>query len=100
MRGLRGKQAPPPPPPPPLTNHKNIGFLNNTARDPLKVTKLPSKHFDVGPSSAGMQNGSLIVALGSPLPSSTKIKKKRNVVKVGHPLTKHLDPRMEDTNFL
>ena len=33
-----------PDPPPPLENHKNIGFLSNTGRDPLKITKLPSQH--------------------------------------------------------
>ena len=29
---------------PTLKNHKNIGFLSNTGLDPLKITKLPSKH--------------------------------------------------------
>ena len=38
----------PPPPPPPLKNHKNIGFLSNTGLDPLKITKLPSKHSMLG----------------------------------------------------
>ena len=31
-----------------LKNHKNIGFLNNTAPDPQKITKLPSKHSMLG----------------------------------------------------
>ena len=35
-------------PPPPLKNRKNIEFLNNTAPDPLKITKLPSKHSMLG----------------------------------------------------
>ena len=32
----------------PLKNHKNIGFLNNTGPDPLKITKLPSQHSMLG----------------------------------------------------
>ena len=28
----------------PLRNKRNIGFLNNTGPDPLKITKLPSQH--------------------------------------------------------
>ena len=28
----------------PLKNHKNIGFLNNTCLDPLKIAKPPSQH--------------------------------------------------------
>ena len=31
-----------------LKNHKNIGFLSNTGRDPLKITKLPSQHSMLG----------------------------------------------------
>ena len=27
----------------PLKNHKNVGFLSNTGRDPLKTTKLPTQ---------------------------------------------------------
>ena len=34
---------------PPLKNHKNIGFLSNTGRDPLKkITKLPSQYSMLG----------------------------------------------------
>ena len=33
---------------PTLKNHKNIGFLSNTGPDPLKITKLPSKHSMLG----------------------------------------------------
>ena len=32
----------------PLKNHKNIGFLNNTGPDPLKITKLPNQHSMLG----------------------------------------------------
>ena len=28
----------------PLKNHKNIVFLSNTGRDPLKIAKLTSQH--------------------------------------------------------
>ena len=71
--------------------HKNIGFPSNTENH--KATK-PA--FNVGPSSARQRNaikmafrwrvddGPLIVAFGSSLPSLTNI----NVVKVRPPLTK------------
>ena len=36
------------PPPPLLNNHKNIGFLCNTAPDLLKLTKLPSQQSMLG----------------------------------------------------
>ena len=29
-------------------NNQNIGFLNNAAPDPLKITKLPSQHLMLG----------------------------------------------------
>ena len=35
-------------PTPPLENHKNIGFLNNTAPGPLKITKLPNQNSMLG----------------------------------------------------
>ena len=71
----------------PLKNHKNIGFSSNTGPDPLKNRKATKPAFIVGPSSARQRNaddGPLIVVLGSSLPSSTK----KNIVKVGPPLTK------------
>ena len=41
-----------PDPPPPLKNHKYVGFLSDTAADPLKITKLhvhvPSQHSMLG----------------------------------------------------
>ena len=41
--GGQGVRTPPPP-----ENYKNIGFLNNTGPDPLKITKLPSQHSMLG----------------------------------------------------
>ena len=32
----------------PLENYENIGFLSNTAPDPLKITKLPIQHSMLG----------------------------------------------------
>ena len=77
------------PPPPPPKNHKNIGFLSNTGLDPLKKQKATKPASNVGPSSSRQRNavqmafrwraddGPLIVAFGSSLPSSIeKIKKK------------------------
>ena len=36
--------------PPPLKNHKNLGFLSNTGRDPLKNYKATKPVFNVGPT--------------------------------------------------
>ena len=36
------------PDPRPLKNHKNIGFLSNTAPDSLKITKLSSQQSKLG----------------------------------------------------
>ena len=47
-RGTRPHPPPPPPPPPLLKNPQNIGFLSNTGRDPLEITKLPSQHSMLG----------------------------------------------------
>ena len=96
MRGSRGVRTPHPPSThTPLKNHKNIGFPSNTENH--EATK-PA--FNVGPSSARQQNaikmafrwraddGPLIVAFGSSLPSLTKI----NVVKVRPLWQNFLDP--------
>ena len=82
-------------PDPPLKNHKNIGFSSNTGPDPLKncsyqsstqwwaIIGTPAKrHFMAFCWRA--DDDPLIVVLGAFLPSS----KKKNVVKVGPPLTK------------
>ena len=86
----------PPPPPPPLKNHKNIGFLNNTGPDHLKITKLqmyqasvkyrviistPAKHHSHGISLVGRcwPAYSVIWILSS---------KKKKHCKVGPPLAK------------
>ena len=37
-------------------NYKNIGFLSNTGRDPLKNHKATKPAFHVGPSSARQRN--------------------------------------------
>ena len=87
--------------PPPLKNHNNIGFLSNSGPDPLKHYEATEPAFKVGPSSACKRNAILMAlrwrANDDPLivvhvfrsshPSWTKIRKK-NVVKVGLPLTK------------
>ena len=44
MGGSRGRTGGPDPPE--IT--RNIGFLNNTGPDPLKITKLPSKRSLLG----------------------------------------------------
>ena len=40
----------------PHKNHKNIGFLSNTGKDPLKSHKATKPAFNVGPSLALQQN--------------------------------------------
>ena len=79
----------------PLKNHKNIVFPSNTGTDPLN-DKATKPAFNIGSSSARQRNAIqmafrwwaddslLIVVFGSYLHSSTK----KNVVKVGPPLTK------------
>ena len=84
----------------PLKNHKNIEFSGSPENRKATMPAL-----NVGPSSAHQRNaiqwghlmvfrwragdGPLIVVLGSPLPLPAKnIKEKKNVVKVGPPLTK------------
>ena len=42
--------------PPPLKNHKNVGFLSNTGRDPQKNHKVTKPPFNIGPSSARQRN--------------------------------------------
>ena len=70
----------------PMKNHKNIGFLCNTSPDPLKNHKATKPTFNVGSSSACLRaaEDTLLVLFGSSLLLSTK----KNVVKVGLPLTK------------
>ena len=63
-------------------SHKNIGFLSNTGLDPLKITKLQSQHSRM----AFLEWYSWI--LPPLIPSSTKKKTLKNVVKVGPSLTK------------
>ena len=73
-------------PPPPPEKSQNTGFLSNTGPDPLKSYKATKPAFNVVPTSACQRNdGPLIVVFGSILPSSTKKKKEKNVVKVGPP---------------
>ena len=51
----------------PLENHKNIGFISNTGPDPLKITKLSSKHSMLGHHRAfrwRAYDGPLIVVFG------------------------------------
>ena len=67
----------------PPEKSQNIGFLNNTGPDPLKNHKATKSAFNIGPSTAHMRNAilmafhwhaddiSLLVVIGSPLPSST-----------------------------
>ena len=83
--------------PPLLKNHKNKGFLSNTGLDPLKITKLPSKHSILGHHRQAnetsfkwrVDDGPLIVGLFGldPLSHLKKKNKKKTVVN-GPPLTK------------
>ena len=69
----------------PLKNQQTIGFLSNTARDPLKNQRATKQAFNVGPSSARQRmtfrwrtdDGPFIVVFGSSIPSSTKKKVER-----------------------
>ena len=84
-------------PPPPLKNHKNIGFLNNTAPDPLKsqsyqasiqcwtIIGTPEERHLNG-VSLGANVGPFIMVFWSSLPSSTK---KSCKIWTPPPLTKH-----------
>ena len=88
-----------PDPPPPPENYKNIGFLSNTSPDPFKITKLPSQQPMFGhyrpasetPFNWRFAGGPMMAQLYrylDPL-SPHQIKKiKKNVIKVGPPLTK------------
>ena len=69
-----GKGSGPPPPPPKKKNHKNIGFLSNTAPDPLKNHRATKPAFNVGPYNWCFAGGTImvIVVFGSSIPSSTK----------------------------
>ena len=90
-RGARG--------PHPLEKSQNIGFHSNSGPDPLKNHKATKPAFNVGPSSGHQRNAievafrwraimaRLLWYLHPPSPHQLK-KKRKNVVKVGHPLTK------------
>ena len=97
MCGSRGGTGGPDPPP--MKNHKNIGFSSNTVPDSLKNRSYQASIQCWGIIGTPVKrhlmafrwrahDGPLIVVLGSSLPSSTKKKTKKNVVKVGPPLTK------------
>ena len=67
------------PPPPSPKNHKAIGFLSNTGRDPIKITKSPSQHSMLGHHWLNSKtfrwradDGQLQVVFGSSPPSSSK----------------------------
>ena len=88
---------------PPLKITKSIGFHNNTAPDPLKLTKLPSKHSTWGYHRHASETplnwrfaGVPIMAhlFGSHLPSSTKNKIKL-LSKLDSLSHNFVDPRME-----
>ena len=98
----------------PLKNHEALMFLSKTGLDSLKHHKATKLAFIVGPSSARQRNaipmafrwhadGGLLLVLFEPslLPSSTKKRKKKNVVKGRPPLTKltgsaHFEPYGRD----
>ena len=94
----RGARGPDPPPPPQKKkkkkNHKNIGFLSNTAPDPLKNHRATKPAFNVGPYNWCFAGGTImvIVVFGSSIPSSTK---NRGTLSNWTPLWQNiLDPRM------
>ena len=96
-----------------MENHKNKGFPSNTDPDPLKITKLPSKHSMFGHpwhASETPLNGVLMVGRWWPAysliwihpvpPSSNKKKrkkkKKKNVIrKLDHISQNLLDLRLD-----
>ena len=83
----------------PLKNHKTIRFSSNTGPDPLKnrsyqasiqcwvIIGTPAKRHLMA-FRWRADGGPLIVVPASTLPSSTKQKQTKKVVKVGPPLTK------------
>ena len=82
---------------PPLKNHKNIGLLSYSGPDPLKITKLPSQHSMLGHHQHASEIPFKWCFAGGPMlarlywyldPPTPQLKKKKNVVKVGPPLTK------------
>ena len=78
--------------PDPLENYKNIGFLSNTGPDPLKITKLPIQRSMLDNHRPASETP-FKLAFRWPANSgiwilSLLIKLKKNVVKVGPPLTK------------
>ena len=79
------------PDPPLLKNHKNVGFLSNTGPDPLKNHKATKPEFNVGRSSA-RQGNVIEMAFRRRANSGNRIisplSQKKNVIKVGPPLTK------------
>ena len=74
-----------------LKNNKAIGFLSVTGLDPLKNNKATKPAFNVGPALETFpwlaDDFPLLVVFGSSLTSLT-YKEKKNVVRVGPPLTK------------
>ena len=66
------------PDPPLLKNQRNIGFLSNTSPDPQK------NHKATKPAIIA----TFVICLDPLSPLEKKIKNKKNVVKVGPPLTK------------
>ena len=98
MGGSRGGTGVPDPPPP-LKIHKNIGFLNKTATDPLKVTKLPSKHSMIGhhrPAKRHLNGASLAGGEWSTYmdPTSPPPSTKKSSLKLDPLSHNFLDPRM------
>ena len=79
MHGSKEGGAGGPDPYPSEKNHNNIGFLSNTGPDPLKITKLSSKHSMLGHHRHAISMAicwpandvQLIVLYRSSLPSST-----------------------------
>ena len=57
-------------PPSPLENYKNIGFLNKTGSDPLKITKLPIQHSILGHQLPASETSFKWRFAGGPLMSS------------------------------
>ena len=81
----------------PLKDHNKIGFLSNTGPDPLKNRKATRLEFNIRPSFGRQRNAKWRFTSGPMMArfkwyfdhlSSHHQLKKKNVDKVGHPLTK------------
>ena len=90
--------------PPPLKNRKNIGFLSNTGLEPLKITKLASKHHRLAsetPYKSRFGGGSMLARLKWCVFGLVWILppllKEKQIVKVG-PLLAKLSGSAHDTN--